>query len=214
MPMAYTGEAIGIDYLFQQTGSSFPVDVNAAIDKGFEELAEGEVTVDAHFVQEVDSTPVELPAEDDLDIKVRYRLGVCVCVCVCACVRACVRACVCVCACACISRVFLPPCSIQRVRVSADSRGIAGWDRVDALAEALLLPKGLAVTTEQARGIRALFDALDEFDKRPLVLLGSAIASPMEGSLRSQQEAPVGSRDGGDYEAVSEWEIHKALLTN
>ena len=72
--MAYTGEAIGIDYLFRQTGSSFPVDVNAAIDEGFEDLAEDEVTV---VVQEVDSTPVELPTEDDLDIKVRYRLGVC-----------------------------------------------------------------------------------------------------------------------------------------
>ncbi|KAK2190156.1 hypothetical protein NP493_87g00020 [Ridgeia piscesae] len=69
MPMAYTGEAIGIDYLFRQTGSSFPVDVNAAIDEGFEDLAEDEVTV---VVQEADSTPVELPTEDDLDIKVRY----------------------------------------------------------------------------------------------------------------------------------------------
>ena len=78
MPMAYTGEA-GIDYLFRQTGSSFPVDVNAAIDEGFEDLAEDEVTV---VVQEVDSTPVELPTEDDLDIKVRYRLGVCACTCI------------------------------------------------------------------------------------------------------------------------------------
>ena len=69
MPMAYTGEAIGIDYLFRQTGSTFPVDVNAAIDEGFEDLAEDEVTV---VVQEVDSTPVELPTEDDLNIKVRY----------------------------------------------------------------------------------------------------------------------------------------------
>ena len=59
---------------------------------------------------------------------------------------------------------------------AVDSRGIAGWDRVDALAEALLLPKGLAVTTEQARSIRALFDALDEFDKRPLSF--SAPSSP------------------------------------
>ena len=61
---------------------------------------------------------------------------------------------------------------------AVDSRGIAGWDRVDALAEALLLPKGLAVTTEQARGIRALFDALDEFDKRPLSF--SATSSPRQ----------------------------------
>ena len=63
-------EAIGINYLFQQTGSSFPVDVDTSIDKGFEELAEDEVKVDAQFVQEVDSTSVELPTEDDLDIKV------------------------------------------------------------------------------------------------------------------------------------------------
>ncbi|KAK2170216.1 hypothetical protein NP493_1158g00062 [Ridgeia piscesae] len=103
MSMAYTGEAIGIDYLFRQTGSSFPVDVNAAIDDGFEDLAEDEVTV---VVQEVDSTPVELPIENDLDIKVRYRLGVCVCACACACVHA-------------LAFRAAFPCSIQRVRISA-----------------------------------------------------------------------------------------------
>ena len=37
---------------------------------------------------------------------------------------------------------------------AVDSPGIAAWDNVDALVEALLVPKGLAVTTEQGRGIR------------------------------------------------------------
>ena len=37
MSMQYTGEAIGVDYLFRQTGSSFPTDINAAIDEGFDD---------------------------------------------------------------------------------------------------------------------------------------------------------------------------------
>ena len=35
--MQYTGEAIGVDYLFLQIGSSFPTDINSAIDEGFDD---------------------------------------------------------------------------------------------------------------------------------------------------------------------------------
>ena len=51
---------------------------------------------------------------------------------------------------------------------ASDSKGIRGWDRVDALAEALLSLSGMAVTTEQARRIRSLYNDLDEYDRRPL----------------------------------------------
>ena len=38
MSMNYTEEAIGVDYLFRQTGSSFPTDINTAIDEGFDNI--------------------------------------------------------------------------------------------------------------------------------------------------------------------------------
>lgn len=56
----------------------------------------------------------------------------------------------------------------DEVAEASDSRGISGWDKVDALAEALLSLSGMAVTNKQARHIRSLYDALEEFDKRPL----------------------------------------------
>lgn len=49
-----------------------------------------------------------------------------------------------------------------------DSKGIPGWDKVDALARALLDLHGLAVTTSQAREIQKLYACLDEYDKKPL----------------------------------------------
>ena len=49
-----------------------------------------------------------------------------------------------------------------------DSRGIAGWDRVDQLARALIDLSGLAVTNSQAREIKKLYEALSLYDKKPL----------------------------------------------
>ena len=37
MSMLYTEEAIGLNYLFRQTGSSFPTDINTAVDEGFDD---------------------------------------------------------------------------------------------------------------------------------------------------------------------------------
>ena len=37
MSMHYTEEAIGADYLFRQTRSSFPTDINTAVDEGFDD---------------------------------------------------------------------------------------------------------------------------------------------------------------------------------
>ena len=37
MSMHYTDDAIGVDYLFRQTGSSFPTDINTAVDEGFDD---------------------------------------------------------------------------------------------------------------------------------------------------------------------------------
>ena len=49
-----------------------------------------------------------------------------------------------------------------------DSRGIAGWEKVDHLARALLDLRGLCVTNTQAEGIKRLYSDLMEYDKKPL----------------------------------------------
>lgn len=49
-----------------------------------------------------------------------------------------------------------------------DSRGIPGWDRVNALAVALMEPKGLAATAAQAQVIVDAYVALLDYDKRPI----------------------------------------------
>lgn len=49
-----------------------------------------------------------------------------------------------------------------------DARGIPGWDKVDSLAEALIAIEGLSVTTSQATTIKALYEALLDYDKRPI----------------------------------------------
>lgn len=53
---------------------------------------------------------------------------------------------------------------------AVDSRGVAGWNRVDQLARALLRLSGLSVTNSQAREIQRLYEDLMSFDKRPLQL--------------------------------------------
>ena len=49
-----------------------------------------------------------------------------------------------------------------------DSRGIPGWDKVGALAVALMEPKGLSVTTGQAEKFVELYRDLLEYDERPV----------------------------------------------
>ena len=50
-----------------------------------------------------------------------------------------------------------------------DASGIHGWDKVGALAKALINLEGLAVTNAQAREIQKLCDDLLEYDKQPIV---------------------------------------------
>lgn len=64
--------------------------------------------------------------------------------------------------------IFIQNDSTEEVEEALDSRGIPGWDRVDALAEALLGLSGLSVTRAAARTILELYQKLEDFDKRPL----------------------------------------------
>ena len=51
---------------------------------------------------------------------------------------------------------------------AVDASGIQGWDKVDALAKALMDLEGLAVTNSQAKEIQKRYDDLLEYDKRPI----------------------------------------------
>ena len=65
---------------------------------------------------------------------------------------------------------------------AVDAHGIPGWDKVDALARALLSCSGLSVTNEEARNIKKLYGALHDFDKKPL----SFTPRPRPGALRGR----------------------------
>ena len=61
----------------------------------------------------------------------------------------------------------VPPATVDRV--TSDPRGIPGWDKVGQLTEALVELTGLVVSAVQAKNIRALCNALDDYYKRPSV---------------------------------------------
>ena len=52
---------------------------------------------------------------------------------------------------------------------AVDSRGVAEWDKVDALAEALVSLRGLSVTSTQAEKLIELYANLPDFDKKPII---------------------------------------------
>ena len=58
-PQPYTEEAIGVDYLLQQTESSFPTDINSAIDEG----SDNNVMV-ATAQEETGALPSKIPRKE------------------------------------------------------------------------------------------------------------------------------------------------------
>ena len=81
VPMEYTGEAIGVDYLFQQTDMAFPKDITAAIDEGFDDMVEDD-TSETDAMEDIDSAPVELPVDpEEGDVKVTHSHNSHVCTC-------------------------------------------------------------------------------------------------------------------------------------
>ena len=49
---------------------------------------------------------------------------------------------------------------------TADPRRIPGWDKVAQLAEVLIQLTGIAVSAVQVSQIKALYNGLEEYDKR------------------------------------------------
>ncbi|ESO84043.1 hypothetical protein LOTGIDRAFT_155357 [Lottia gigantea] len=56
----------------------------------------------------------------------------------------------------------------EELSVSVDSRGFPGWDKVEALALALIQLKGISITAAETNNIKQLFDVLLDFDRRPI----------------------------------------------
>ena len=60
IPIQYTEEAIDVDYLFRQTGSSFPTDINTAVDEGFDDNVVEMIAQEAAGVLPVEDTNVRI----------------------------------------------------------------------------------------------------------------------------------------------------------
>ena len=126
-------------------------DITAAIDEGFDDMVEDD-TCEADAMEDVDSAPVELPVDpEEGDVKVTHSHNSHVCT-FCTLQRQqqhvmtihhklprylhnCVL-------------MQAPPEEDSGDEEASDSKGIHEWDRVDALAEALLSLSGMAATTE------------------------------------------------------------------
>ena len=50
--------------------------------------------------------------------------------------------------------------------MTVDSRGITGWEKVAQLARSLLDMDGLSLSNGEAQKIKALWNALDPYDKK------------------------------------------------
>ena len=73
-----------------------------------------------------------------------------------------------------------------------DSCGIPGWDKVDALAVALIEPKGLSVTPAQAETIIQRYGALLEYDKHPIQFQQTLQQKPLRGRFARIRQYRVG----------------------
>ena len=177
-PSTYTGELFGVEYLYDQAGLQMcPTEenMNKEIDEGFEDAEEDELKSDALPVlfddpeEGVISPPEESDEDEEEEVCKHY--GDCICTqynlvwsilsfnwMVALCMSS-----------------FFHYIQEEKGTVededdeALDASGIPGWDKVDALAKALINLEGLAVTNAQAREIQKLYDDLLEYDKRPIV---------------------------------------------
>ena len=62
-----------------------------------------------------------------------------------------------------------------------DSNDIPGWDKVDALALALMEPRGLSATAAEAKKIIDAYHALSDYDKQPVRFQRQVHQRPLRG---------------------------------
>ena len=67
-----------------------------------------------------------------------------------------------------------------------DARGVPGWDKVDRLAKALINIQGLSISNAQAKHIKELYDALLDFDKKPVTFSPRPMRPPRGRFARSK----------------------------
>ena len=77
---------------------------------------------------------------------------------------------------------------------TADPRGIPGWDKVGQLAEVLIQLTGIAVSAAQASQIKALYNGLEEYDKRA-VEVHLELQRQLRGRFCSQKRTGHTSRE-------------------
>ena len=81
----------------------------------------------------------------------------------------------------------------QEAEESVDYKGYPGWDKNDALAQALLSLRGLSIKASQVQSIKHLYDNIMEFDKRPLGFTPQVKASRLRGRFtRSRSQSKFG----------------------
>ena len=137
-PNKYTGEKIGIEYLYQQSGSGLlDKDISNQIDEGchVEEDEDQDIEPGGYpYIQlpTCGSDNQNSDKEDEIEVDTPEESAE------------------------------------GSVDESVDFYGIPGWDKVDKLAHALLNLIGLVVTTEQAVHIKQLYNNLLPYDKKPL----------------------------------------------
>ena len=68
-----------------------------------------------------------------------------------------------------------------------DASGIPGWDRVDALAEALVSLDGLSVNNTQAKCTHELYHKLLDYDNKPMTFRPRLQKTPCGRFWRSKQ---------------------------
>ncbi|KAK3720983.1 hypothetical protein QZH41_018540, partial [Actinostola sp. cb2023] len=136
-PSKYTGELIGVEYLFHQTGDTFSYEeetLDREIDDGFVDINEEEMMGDIDVLGDVDDGLDMSEGSSESEDEESEEMSA----------------------------------SGQEEDEAYDARGIPGWDKVDALAKALVELDGLSVTNAQARVIKELYENLLDYDKKPI----------------------------------------------
>ena len=152
----------GVEYLLAQQGQQLCVsteELNKEIDEGFEDIEDIETTEhDLAPAQEgpVDTVPPNRHSEEEAE-EVNMSSYVLEIVHFFVAIALYLR----------IS--FVLQTIVDDGEEAVDSRGVAEWDKVDALAEALVSLRGLSVTSTQAEKLIELYANLPDFDKKPII---------------------------------------------
>ena len=72
-----------------------------------------------------------------------------------------------------------------------DAMGITGFDKVEALARALINLEGISVTNSQAGKIKRLYDQLSDYDKKPVLFKPKSRTDQTTNKRKKSGHTPV-----------------------